>query len=165
MLFPAVALFVDSSHIPDLHKELELRNQGFSGKIHSIRSIYQKPEFSKCHIKIFFNCRQTRDMAILSGEVDFFNTFSRLVEVNIDREVRRCYNCQGYGHTQANCRSPNPNCGKCAGNHITRNCSNEERAPLKCANCAGNHEAGDKSCQSQIKAVARYRALLKRQGK
>ena len=104
-LYPAVALFVDLSLLPGLKNELMLRNEAFKGKIDSVTQIYKKPGTNKGHVKIFFNCRDIRDYALMGGEVDFFNTTARLVEVLLDREVRRCFNCQGYGHSQASCRS------------------------------------------------------------
>jgi hypothetical protein len=158
-LYPAVALFVDLSLLPGLKNELMLRNEAFKGKIDSVTQIYKKPGTNKGHVKIFFNCRDIRDYALMGGEVDFFNTTARLVEVLLDREVRRCFNCQGYGHSQASCRSTSPRCGKCAGSHRTRECTGTIK---KCANCSGPHEAGDRFCTVQMKAVARYRIRLER---
>jgi hypothetical protein len=93
-LYPAVALFVDNYHISDhenftdLKHEIELRNRDLAGKIDSVKLIYSKPH-SKGHYKIFFNCKTTRDMILRHGALDLFNTFARLVEVNLDREVHR----------------------------------------------------------------------------
>lgn len=43
-----------------------------------------------------------------------FNNTSRLLKVFLDREVRRCVECHGYGRVKASCRGTNPSCGKCA---------------------------------------------------
>ena len=169
-LYPAVALFVDNYHISDhenltdLKHEIELRNRDLAGKIDSVKLIYSKPHSTKGHYKIFFNCKTTRDMILRHGVLDLFNTFARLVEVNLDREVRRCFNCQGYGHLQNSCRQEAPKCGKCARSHRTRECNLDNSTKPTCANCSGPHEAGDKSCKHQIKAVERYRQHLNRRG-
>jgi hypothetical protein len=150
-------LFVDLSFLPGLKKELMLRNESLKGKVDSVTQIFKKPGTNKGHVKIFFNCQDTRDYALMGGEVDFFNTTARLVEVLLDREVRRCFNCQGYGHSQASCRDPVPRCGKCAGANRTRDFSSNVK---QCANCSDPHEAGDRFCNVQMKAVARYRIRL-----
>jgi hypothetical protein len=158
-LYPAVALFVNLSFIPTLKEEIMLRNSGLKGKIESVSQLFSKPGSQKGHIKILFNCKETRDLALDVGEVDFFNTTARLVEMLLDREVRRCFKCQGYGHAQASCRDPNPSCGKCAGAHLTRDCTSQTR---KCVNCKGAHQSGDRFCPIQMKAVARYRVRMER---
>lgn len=157
--FPAVALFVNLSYLPSLKEELMLRNRGLRGKIESVSQLFAKPDSQKGHVKILFNCKVARDHALAEGEIDFFNTTARIVEILLDREVRRCFKCQGYGHVQASCRDPNPRCGKCAGAHLTRDCNSLIR---KCVNCGGAHQSGDRYCPTQMKAVARYRAKMEK---
>ena len=56
--------------------------------------------------------------------------------------VKRCYGCQHYGHFHAQCPTKNVfACGKCAGDHETKNCEASEHE-LKCVNCirAGRNE-------------------------
>ena len=49
------------------------------------------------------------------------------------KQVKRCYNCQDYGHLAKACPTASvPSCGKCGGNHRTDHCESEER---NCANC------------------------------
>ena len=38
-------------------------------------------------------------------------------------QIMQCYNCCEYGHRAANCKRK-PRCGKCAGNHNTKECNN-----------------------------------------
>ncbi|KAI9555014.1 hypothetical protein GHT06_020308 [Daphnia sinensis] len=121
--YPAVALFVDLSYLPNLKDE-----------IMSVSQLYAKPDSSRGHVKILFNCKATRDSVLLGGEIYFFNTSVR-----------------GYGHVKTSCRAKKPNCSKCAGTHLTRDCNSQER---KCS--------GDRFCQVQMKAVARYRARIER---
>ena len=51
--------------------------------------------------------------------------------------VRRCNNCQHFGHFAKECpTSDEPKCGKCAENHRTDLCTSEVR---KCVNCIRNN--------------------------
>lgn len=95
----------------------------------------------------------------MSGVVNFFNTTTRLVEVLLDREVRRCFNYQRHGHAQAACRTSSPRFGKCANEHRTRNCLYPQ-GTKKCSKHSGAHHAGDRLCPVQMKGVVCYRATL-----
>ena len=72
--------------------------------------------------------------------------------------IRRCNKCQGYNHFHDNCEKE-PNCGKCAEPHETKDCpvTNEELI-AKCANCVANkytdvnHKAWDPYCKSFLAA-------------
>ena len=80
-------------------------------------------------------------------------------EVDWNREVRRCYNCQKYGHIAKDCpQKAAPTCGNCTGAHDSRQC--DGKAPKKCVNCHGRHRSGDAHCPEQIKMVKRMRARL-----
>lgn len=64
--------------------------------------------------------------------------------------VKRCYNCQLFGHYANSCPTPDQHwCGKCSENHNTRDCTSND---LKCINCKreniGNieHETNDIKC-------------------
>ncbi|XP_075233845.1 uncharacterized protein LOC142331697 [Lycorma delicatula] len=63
---------------------------------------------------------------------------------------RRCFNCQGYGHTTTSC-SKIEVCGRCAKEgHRDANCQEHE----KCANCSGSHTARSRDCPVFKKAKA-----------
>jgi hypothetical protein len=74
----------------------------------------------------------------MGGELDCFNTSCRVVEVLLDKEVRPCFNCQGYAHMQSICRATKATCDKCARTHRTRDCKS---LTWKCANGQGGHQA------------------------
>ncbi|EFX72189.1 hypothetical protein DAPPUDRAFT_110892 [Daphnia pulex] len=124
----AVALFVNLSYLPNLKEELMYRNDELKDKVHSCRQIFTKPGTNTGHVKIFFTCRATRDNLLFRGSADIFNTELRVVEIDLNREVRRCFNCQGYGHAQASCRDTSARCGKCSGPHRTRDCKSDAAA-------------------------------------
>ena len=62
------------------------------------------------------------------------------------RTIPQCANCQQYGHTKSYCHRL-PKCVKCAGSHLTANCSRSTRSDtVKCVLCSGNHPANYKGC-------------------
>lgn len=158
-LYPAVALFVNLSYLPGMKEELMYRNDDLRDKVHSCELVYTKPGSNVGHVKILLTCRETRDNLLFCEGVDVFNSRPRVVEVDLNREVRRCFNCQGYGHGQKTCRLKTPKCGKCSGAHRTNTCKSKDK---KCVHCYGQHHSGDKTCPAQVKAVARYRASIDR---
>jgi hypothetical protein len=126
-LHPAVALFVNLNFLPSLKNELMYRNDDQNGKVYSCMKVYSKPGSDLGHVKIFLTCRETRDNLLFRGGVNVFNTRPHGVEVDLNREVRRCCVCQGYGRVQANCRAKEPRCDKCSGAHKTNKCTSTEK--------------------------------------
>ena len=69
--------------------------------------------------------------------------------------VKRCYNCQKFGHYVKECPTKEvPICGKCSENHQTKYCETFER---KCINCVNNNiehfhnDTSSKECLLLIK--------------
>ena len=63
-----------------------------------------------------------------------------------EREITQCRRCQAWGHAASNCYRQ-PKCMKCAGDHLTFNCSKPENAPVRCINCNGNHTSSNLECE------------------
>ena len=61
------------------------------------------------------------------------------------RKITQCYRCQGMGHGSSNCYAK-PKCVKCAGDHITKDCTKSPQDTPKCASCAGPHTANATIC-------------------
>ena len=158
VLHQVVALFVDVSDLNRLQSELEFPNNSFKGQIHSVKKVYSKPGSSIDHAKIFLRTKQAKDEALGRGRAFLSTSSHRIVPPDVNREVRRCFNCQRYGHTQHECKAESPACGKCAEHHRTNDCKAIKKK-WKCVNCKGGHQTGDKDCPKQIVAVARYRTL------
>ncbi|KAJ1706369.1 hypothetical protein NYO67_11485 [Aspergillus flavus] len=83
-----------------------------------------------------------------------------LTTVLYDRSarIRRCYNCQQFGHIGTICSNPTI-CGTCAEGHQTWACT--QRAPgqdRKCANCGGPHAAWYSKCEKYQDEVAKVAA-------
>ena len=74
------------------------------------------------------------------------------VEPYKSRDIIQCYKCQRFNHTEKTCHA-NPRCVKCAGEHITRQCTRTlTDVNLKCANCKGNHTANFRGCPIYLQA-------------
>lgn len=77
--------------------------------------------------------------------------------------VRRCFKCWGYGHTQATCQKDTA-CNHCAEKHDSRTCPNINKIK-KCLNCVNqkikynlkdlnvNHEATDLKCPYYLRIL------------
>ena len=75
--------------------------------------------------------------------------------------VRRCFNCWGYGHKQKTCKKDIV-CNHCAEKHESKDCKNKVK---KCINCMNqkqkfnlkdlktNHEATDRKCPHYLRIL------------
>lgn len=159
--FPVVALYAGTEDLQNLKTEIECRNPVLEGKINVIRPLSKKTD----HVKIYLSTRESQENILAKGRI-YINqggNFSshKIVELDLNREVRRCYRCHKYGHLAATCKKPEV-CGRCAENHETKNCK-AEIINFKCVNCSGNHSSGHISCPEQVKAVKRYQNFLNSQ--
>jgi Associated with zinc fingers len=60
-------------------------------------------------------------------------------------DIPQCHRCQAYGHTRSYCEHA-PKCVKCAGNHLSAECTKTRDIPAKCANCGESHPASYRGC-------------------
>lgn len=72
------------------------------------------------------------------------------IRVTVETLKRRttpaqCYKCQNFFHHSKFC-GRDPKCLKCAGDHLTKNCTKSEADPVKCALCEGEHTANFSGC-------------------
>ena len=102
-----------------------------------------------------------------------FQTYGNKVTIGLSAckiydqfHVKRCNNCQSFGHYYRNCPTPNVCvCAKCAGDHSTREC---ESHAMKCINCVKAqfpvhdcaHGADDRNCLSIRKAQEKIKNNL-----
>ena len=63
-------------------------------------------------------------------------------------EMKQCYRCQGWGHTQTAC-GKQERCGECAGSHPTKDCLKER---VSCVNCGKAHKAWQRRVCSTFQA-------------
>jgi hypothetical protein len=143
-LFPAVALNVDVADVEALEKELVFRNPNVGHAIKQVRAIFRYSNSTNGHVKIFFDSKRARDEVLKSGRLFAAGRRVQVVEVDLNREVRRCFRCQSYGHiakSSTNSCSKDEVCGFCAGQHSTKSCA--RTGPPKCANCHQSHRSGE----------------------
>ena len=105
-------------------------------KIHAVKPLRNKPSlfqaFASVSPVLRDGLRQHKDSIVVG--------LSRC-KVYERKQVRRCNNCQLYGHIANACPTPTiPHCGKCSENHRTDQCESSER---KCINCARVGESSD----------------------
>ena len=137
---------------------------------HFLRQFSMNNEIND-HIKVF-NVKPLREnqevyqaFARVSKVVrQGFRTFNDKVtmglstcKIYVQYHVKRCNNCQGFGHFYKNCPNPDsPICAKCGDSHSTKNCS---ALHIKCSNCIkddinsqeSEHRADDPNCPSFCK--------------
>lgn len=156
-LYPAIGLFAPEGDLKELKEEIEFRNGFIADSLVKIVQIHKCEEPDLIHIKLFFNSPEVRDEAIYRAKIHTSMKKIKIVPIDVNREVRRCYKCNKYGHTSTHCNATTATCGKCGQNHDTRSC---KATIYKCPNCKLSHIAGDLKCPEQIKAVNRYRTLF-----
>lgn len=79
-------------------------------------------------------------------KLKYIKQFSISVEPQKPKStIGQCHRCQLFGYAQSRCTAP-PKCVKCAGNHITADCTKPPSRPPKCANCGGEHPALYRGC-------------------
>lgn len=73
---------------------------------------------------------------------------------NKSRQIKQCYNCQGFGHHSSNCGLKN-RCVKCVDNHSPGKCKKIKGADdAVCCNCGGSHPASYKGCSKAKEYVS-----------
>ena len=160
--YPVVALYTGKEDLTRLKEDLEFRNPYLAGGTDMIRPLSTKSD----HVKIFVPSKSTQQYLLKRGRLFLKDrktatfTSHKVVEVDPNKEVRRCYRCQAYGHISAGC-TRQERCGYCAGRHASAACKSSQIAQShKCVNCEGHHQSGHPSCPDQKKAVERYKKFL-----
>lgn len=81
------------------------------------------------------------------GEIKKISAVDNVGDVSEERNNVQCYRSQRFGHGAVNCNLQ-PRCVKCAGTHLTVECSMQKTAEAKaaCCNCGGDHPANFSKC-------------------
>ncbi|CAH0547208.1 unnamed protein product [Brassicogethes aeneus] len=64
--------------------------------------------------------------------------------------ISQCFRCQRFGHGQSRCTAP-PKCVKCAGEHLSNDCTKSKESKATCANCGESHPASYRGCPNYPK--------------
>lgn len=88
--------------------------------------------------------------------ITYIDHFSVKVEPYRGKRIgpTQCHRCQNFYHSQYSCRH-DPRCVKCAGPHMTRDCTKSTDEPPKCCNCGGEHPASFRGCPVFVKLMER----------
>ncbi|RZC36862.1 hypothetical protein BDFB_011737, partial [Asbolus verrucosus] len=119
----------------------------------------------KVEVKQIFQMKQTRRPAylVITSKNETIDTLSNKVTV-IDyikiswerhftsRRITQCHRCQQWGHATSNCNVKEA-CLKCAGEHLTKNCTKSRDTPAKCINCGGEHPANYTGCPAYLERL------------
>nr|CAH0112580.1 unnamed protein product [Daphnia galeata] len=108
------------------------------GIVSSARILFSRDDFTL--VRVSLSCKATRDRYLEQGRIIVDNSSHAFIEVDVNKEVKLCNRCQGYGHLARFCNKP-ISCGKCSLAHYTQSC-NVSHPNLKCASCSQNHAAG-----------------------
>jgi hypothetical protein len=157
-------VLIDDLDLDDLKiiKFLEPANNFPSGTISKVTFLRRKdkePSIKTKHrsIVIYFNNHHTANKCITNG--CYINYLYYQPERFISQfQIMQCYNCYEYSHRAANCKRK-PRCGKCAGNHNTKECNN---TTVQCAHCKGSHEVWRHECPAWITEKHRLEELRDR---
>lgn len=106
--------------------------------------------------KLQFRTKQPLDMFILSFESaeniekiyeikKIMNTIVKIEPMKLPKEIPQCKNCQQFNHTKNYC-SKEPRCVRCAGKHLSKDCTKPQNIHPKCCNCAEHHPASYRGC-------------------
>jgi hypothetical protein len=136
----------------DLINKLQSENPLLKGRIAGVRILFNRDDFTL--VRLSLRCKTTRDRFLELGRMQLGNQAHAVVEVDVNKEVRFCTRCQGYGHLARFCSRP-IKCGKCSLSHSTQSCA-VSHSNLKCASCSLNHAAGSYGCSAHLKAVDNF---------
>lgn len=79
------------------------------------------------------------------------------LDYKVEKYIRhpiRCTKCQGYNHTESDCKST-VKCPRCSGEHSYAQCTKTDQEK-KCPNCGNSHSAGYKGCpahKNEVKVI------------
>lgn len=167
--FPLLVRYVSvGTTEEEILSEIRYRNPILRENLRSAKIVHRFKESNEGHVKLWITSRETRDIVLQRGEIYLSGRRCRVTELDLHREVRRCFKCQQYGHLLKDCQSKSDVCGRCAGPHRTSTCQIQDQNSFRCSNCKrrpdhlksvsdGRHQAGDRYCPEQMKAVERYR--------
>ena len=144
-------IFLQNPIIKDLHTNPKDNDDG-KFLILSITKVKTNDNIGKATVGVSNLIRDYIDKSndriyLGNGTCKIYDTF----------HVKRCYNCQKYGHVSEKCTSSTPTCGFCAESHETRNCPTKDSSSATnqcCTNCKNSSDSVFKeNCQHPVYSV------------
>jgi hypothetical protein len=157
--------------------EIRYRTPILKDLLKSMKIVYRHKDTKKGHVKLWLTSKAVKDELLKRTEIFLPTRRCRVTQPDLNREIRRCFKCQMYGHLLKDCKATGYVCGKCAGAHRTSACTVSNPRQFNCINCTrcsskksstapspkstssvvNQHAAGERSCPEQITALERYK--------
>ena len=126
--------------------ELKYELQNLGHEVTNISNI--KHRISKNPLSLFFiDLKQKGNNKEIYNVNRLMNSIVKFEPPLVKKEIVQCKRCQRYGHTQKYCNH-NFRCVKCAGSHLTDQCTKSPESSAKCIHCQGEHPANYKGCSA-----------------
>jgi len=145
---------------------IEIRDADEEATDDEIIKAIEKHTKSKGNIKIVNKRKMERGTQIITASIPtsiantIINTQLRIGFVNcrtkLKIEVKKCYRCQGYGHTRKDCKNEERSnfCWKCGQDgHKNKECKNEARCLLCKEESTNDHILGSFKCHAYKRAL------------
>lgn len=144
--------------LENIRKQNDMEDESYEIELMFVREVkLTRRSYHTAYIK---TDKKTFDKIMCTGRLNILWDRVKCFE-NVN--VLRCFKCSRFGHIIEKCTSEDFICGKCCGNHDTKDCKS---ADFKCINCATNnetlrmnlptdHSALDSKCQSLQKRIER----------
>ena len=95
--FPVIARYMNVGATEEaMLSEIRYRNPVLKEHVKSARVIHRFKDSSEGHVKLWITSREARDNILQRGEIYLSERRCKVVEPDLNREVRRCYKCQQY---------------------------------------------------------------------
>ena len=92
------------------------------------------PMCATLQVKVKDTCKATVAKKLLDTSVSFAGVVRRCQQWTVAPSAHQCSTCHKWGHSAYICRSRSPQCGSCAGNHLTA-LHGQHVAQCKASNC------------------------------
>ncbi|KAF5383104.1 hypothetical protein D9615_004832 [Tricholomella constricta] len=170
--YPLLVEFVPTSlgdNAMEATREIERANGLGEGEITQakwVRAPHTRtnPNQKSAHLIVSCRTKETANRAIGGGLVI---EGKRVNAKKLDHEPRRCLKCQFYGkgHIAQECKQVHETCGKCAGQHKSKDCKETDTRKFSCVNCRArrwrdDHSSADRMCPVFLEAKERLKARM-----
>lgn len=142
----------------------DLKHEGF--KVLSVVNLTKKKKVNDKqiveHLPLFMlTFDHSEDIKKIFSITHIVNTKVKIEAIKKQRnQIPQCKRCQRFEHTKAFCKRE-ARCVKCAGSHLTADCTIDRKAPPKCSNCQEAHPANYRGCVI-AKELQKRRAVKKK---
>lgn len=126
----------------------DLLDKGFKiiDVVNKIKKVKENNVEKKIPLPMFMLTFETNENIKKIYSIEFICHMKVKIEaIRSSKLIPQCRRCQRFGHTQKFC-GRETKCVKCAGNHLTADCSKPGNIKPKCSNCGENHPANYRGC-------------------